>query len=178
MWLESTLLGLLLIALSACSRQPETGPVEIHFDQDTGAYCRMMISDPRFVAEIRYFPAGKHSRVAKFDDIGCAVSWLKDKPFANDPKTEIWVADYRNKKWIDARTATYVPMPSTPMDYGLAAQSDKAKNGMDFAAATKKIAEVEAREHVHGQQLLERLRQQRLAREKQKPVNQTPETAQ
>jgi hypothetical protein len=112
-----------------------------------------VLSDPGFVAEIRYFPPGKRSRVAKFDDIGCAVSWLADKPWKSDSKTEIWVADHRTKKWINARTATYVSVKSTPMDYGLGAQSEPAPDGLNFAQASEKIAAVGHRFNEHGLQL-------------------------
>jgi len=155
---------------AACSREPETGPVDVRFDRDTCDHCRMVLSDPRFAAEIRYFPPGKGSKVAKFDDIGCAVTWLQEQPFAADEKTEIWVIDYRNKEWIDARTATYVPMKSTPMEYGLGAQSDAVANGLNFEQAKQKIAEVEERFNVHGLQLQDRLRQQALEREAQRDL--------
>jgi nitrous oxide reductase accessory protein NosL len=154
-----------IVLLAACNKEPQTGPIDVHFDRDICDHCRMVLSDPRFIAEIRYFPPGKRSKVAKFDDVGCAVIWLQKQPFADDPKVEIWVADHRNKKWIDARTATYVPMKSTPMEYGLGAQADPAANGVDFAQAKLKIDEVEKRFNVHGLQLQDRLREQARQRE-------------
>lgn len=144
---------LFIILLNACSNGDETGPVDVRFDRDSCDQCRMVLSDPRFVAEIRYFPPGKRSRVAKFDDIGCAVTWLADKPWASDGKTEIWVADHRTKKWIDARAASYVRMQPTPMDYGLGAQSDPAPDGLDFAQAKERIIAVGHRFNEHGLQL-------------------------
>ena len=154
-----------IMLLAACDKAPQTGPVDVRFDRDTCTHCRMVLSDPRFAAEVRYFPAGKRSKVAKFDDVGCAVIWLEKQPFADDPKTEIWVADHRSQQWIDARTATYVPMKTTPMEYGLGAQSDPAPNGVDFAQAKVKINEVEKRFNAHGLQLQDRLREQARQRE-------------
>jgi len=151
--LHNRLWLLLLLLAGACSQQPETGPVEVRLDRDIGEHCRMVLSDPHYVAEIRYFPPGKRSKVARFDDIGCAVSWLADKPWKSDSKTEIWVADFRTKKWIDARTATYVSVPSTPMDYGLGAQSDAVAEGLTFDQAQEKITSVETRFNKHGLQL-------------------------
>ena len=55
----------------------------------------MMLSDPRFAAQIRYFPQDKRSKVVKFDDFGCAMLWLEDQPWKQDQATEIWVADHR-----------------------------------------------------------------------------------
>jgi len=144
---------LFVLFLTACSGGDETGPVDIKMDRDICEHCRMVLSDPHFVAEIRYFPPGKRSKIAKFDDIGCAVSWLADKPWNSDKKTEIWVADFRDGKWINARTATYVSTASSPMDYGLGAQSDPADNGLNFSQAKEKIIAVGHRFNEHGLQL-------------------------
>lgn len=158
----------LLVALSmlGCSAESETGPAEVRWDRDSCERCRMVLSDPHFAAEVRYFPEGKRSRVAKFDDIGCAALWLDEQPWKNDIKAEIWVADYRSKEWIDARSATYVSRKSTPMEYGLGAQSEPVAGGLDFEQARAHIADVEARFNVHGLQLQQRLQQQAIEREK------------
>ncbi len=138
-------LALLALLAIACSRAPESGPVAIHWDRDVCARCKMVISDRHYAAEIRYTPPGKSSRVALFDDIGCAVQWLKDKPWRNDPKTEIWVADHRSGEWLDARKARYVRVPNTPMEYGLGAQRENTPGSLDFEQAKAHVAEVEKR---------------------------------
>ena len=142
---ETLLLALGALLVAACSRAPESGPVAVHWDRDVCARCRMVISDRHYAAEIRYFPPGKASRVALFDDIGCAVRWLEKQPWRNDPKTEIWVADHRTGKWLDARKAHYVRVPNTPMEYGLGAQAESVPGSLDFAQAKAHIAEVEKR---------------------------------
>ena len=141
----------ILVLLSACSGDPETGPKEIKFDRDACERCRMVVSDPHYATEIRYFPKDKRSQVAKFDDFGCAVIWLKDKPWKDDDKTEIWVSDLHTGKWIDAKTAVYVPRNATPMEYGLGAQSDPALNGLTFEQAKKHVDDIEHRFNTHGQ---------------------------
>lgn len=158
--LLGALLGLPLIGAAGCSAAPESGPVEVHFDRDACTRCRMVLSDPRFVAEIRWFPQGRRSRVAKFDDIGCATLWLQDQPFRDDPRTEIWVADYRNRQWIDARSAHYVILNSSPMEYGLGAQADPVEGAMNFEQAKAHIREIEKKFNVHGLQLQQRLEEQ------------------
>ncbi len=164
---------MLLALLSACS-EPQTGPAEVRWDRDICERCRMVLSDPHFAAQIRYFPPGKRSQVAKFDDIGCAVLWLREQPWKDDPKTEIWVADYRNKNWIDARSASYVRLKTSPMEYGLGAQPESTPGALTFDQAIAHIDEVEERFNVHGLQLQERLRQQALEREKLKNSTVTP----
>lgn len=154
------------VLISACSAEPETGPKEVKWDRDSCERCRMVLSDPHFAAEVRYFPDGKRSRVAKFDDIGCAALWLEEQPWKADIKTELWVADHRTKEWIDARTATYVSKKTTPMEYGLGAQSEAVAGGLNFEQARLRIAEVESRFNVHGLQLQQRLKEQALEREK------------
>ena len=156
------LLALLLLPLwlAGCSDSPQTGPVPVHFDRDICARCRMVLSDPRFVAEVRWFPGEGRSRVEKFDDIGCAVLWLEEQPFRDDPRTEIWVVDHRSRDWIDARRAYYVPLKGSPMEYNLGAQADPAPGALDFQQAKARIHEVEARFNVHGEQLRRRLEEQ------------------
>ncbi len=49
---------------------------------------------------------------------------------ATNPDTEIWVADWRDGDWIDARSAHYLAGQQTPMGYGLGAQQEAAPRPM------------------------------------------------
>ncbi|MDH5573235.1 MAG: nitrous oxide reductase accessory protein NosL, partial [Gammaproteobacteria bacterium] len=93
--------------LSGCS-EPTTGAVEVHWDRDNCERCRMVLSDHQHAAQIRFVNEKQKSVVYKFDDVGCAVIWLEDKPWRDTNSTEIWVTDYTDGKWIDAKTAYYV----------------------------------------------------------------------
>ncbi len=154
-----------VLVLSGCSGEPETGSVEVKWDQNNCERCRMMLSDRYFAAQIRYFPEAKRSRVVKFDDIGCATLWLKDQQWKADPKTEIWVTDFRSGEWIDARKATYIHKNNSPMGYDLGAQAEAKPDGLDFAEAKQHIEEVENKFNRHGMQHPQELTQQGLARE-------------
>lgn len=145
-----TLLALLLGALAACSGDPGTGPLDVKWDRFTCERCRMVLSDRKHSAQVRIPQAEGRSKVLFFDDIGCAVVWLEDKPFRDDPKTEIWVTDWRSGAWIDARKAFYLAGQVTPMEYGLGAQSEPDPQAIDFAAARGRIFEVEKKYNVHG----------------------------
>lgn len=147
--LAPLLLAAIVLLLVSCSSKEETGPVDIRWDRESCARCAMSISDHNYAAEIRGGPAGKKTSVYKFDDIGCAVLWLEDKPWKNDPRTEIWVTDYHNGNWLDARKASYVQGQVTPMGYGLGAQSGHTEGALDFAAAERHIHEVEETTHKH-----------------------------
>lgn len=156
----------LLLLLGACTGKPETGPKQIKWDRDACERCRMVLSDRKHSAQVRWVPPGKRSRVLYFDDIGCATLWLEDKPWKHDPTTEIWVTDHRNGSWIDARQATYVKGQITPMEYGLSAQSAPAPDGLNFEQAKRHVKQVEQRFDIHGVHLMERLKEQAQKRTK------------
>ena len=143
------LLAAAMLLLAACSGKDETGPVDVRWDRESCARCAMAVSDRNFAAQIRGGPASSKTSVYKFDDIGCAVLWLEKQPWKDDPRTEIWVTDYRNGNWIDARKARYVAGKVTPMGYGLGAQADPVDGALDFAAAIEHIHQVEDTTHKH-----------------------------
>jgi hypothetical protein len=140
----------LTLLLSACGGDPGQGPVEVKWDRDACERCRMVLSDPLHSAQVRVPTPDGRSRVYRFDDIGCALIWLEERAERDDPATEIWVNDWRTGDWIDARTATYLRGQVTPMEYGLGAQPEPARDGLDFAQAKAHIFDVEARFNVHG----------------------------
>lgn len=142
-------LSLILLLLAACGEEQTTGPVKVRWDREICARCAMAVSDRNFSAQVRGGRPDKKTRVYKFDDVGCAVIWLDKQSWKDDPRTEIWVNDHRNGKWIDARKAWYVKMNNTPMDYGLGAQTDKVEGALDFEQARKHIYEVEQRFNPH-----------------------------
>ncbi|TNF99025.1 MAG: protein NosL [Gammaproteobacteria bacterium] len=140
----------IIILLSACSQQDATGPGEVRWDQETCARCSMAVSDRMFTAQVRGGEAGGVTKLYKFDDIGCAVIWLDLQQWKDDPRTEIWVTDYRNGQWINAEKAWYVTGRNTPMGYGLGAQPSAEEGLLNFAKAKEHILMIEKTEHVHG----------------------------
>jgi len=125
-----------LLLLVSCSQQPQTGPVEVKFDRDTCLHCGMAVSDRHYAAQVR---GGPKNQAYKFDDFGCAISWLNKQPWANDPSTEIWVADFHDGIWLDARSARYLGGKTTPMAYGFGASKEALKGSISFDEARKKV---------------------------------------
>lgn len=140
---------LFMLLLTACDA-PDTGPVDVRFDRVTCERCRMVLSDRKHSAQVRIRQSDGRSKVLPFDDLGCALVWLEDKPEKDDPATEIWVNDWRTGDWIDARTAHYVPNQITPMEFGLGAQPDPAPGTLNFEQAHAHVLEVERTYNVHG----------------------------
>lgn len=125
-----------LLALAACSREPATGPVAIDWGNDADARCHMKIRDRNFAAEIRD-PGGK---VWKFDDIGCAVSWLAQQDFDEQAAgAELWVADFRSGQWLDARRASYLEGKRSPMRYQFAALAEAEPGTVGYGEMKQKV---------------------------------------
>lgn len=134
---QSLALTPLAAALSACGKGgawPE-GMVEFKWDRDTCARCSMVISDRRFAAQLR---GGEKNIAFKFDDIGCAVFWMRDKqkdyPWLADVATRFWVADLtgNGEKWIEARKAKFVGGRVSPMAYNYGAVAYPEAGAVDF----------------------------------------------
>lgn len=136
--------------LSGCLGDPGTGPVEVKWDRDACDRCRMAVSDRLHSAQVRGGPVGEKTRVYRFDDLGCAVLWLAQQPWKDNPAVEIWVTDHRDGRWIDARRAYYVTGQHTPMEYGLGAQDAPADNALGFEQAVRHIFAVEERYNLHA----------------------------
>jgi len=130
---QVTLLLLIsLLFLSACGKEQITGPADVRWDREICARCAMAISDHGFAAEVRGGRKDKKPKVYKFDDIGCAVVWLDQQNWKDDPKTEIWVKEKSGDKWLDARKAWYKLGEKTPMNYGFGAYEKRPQGGVDF----------------------------------------------
>lgn len=169
------LAALLLTGLAACSGDAGTGPSQVRWDRDACSRCRMVLSDRKHAAQIRYYPQGKgRSAIALFDDIGCASLWMAEQPWRDDPRTEIWVTDRNSGEWIDARRAIYVTGDLTPMEYGLGAQAQAVAGGLDFDQARQHVRDVERRYNLHSTHLLERLGEQARQREADEQAGDDP----
>ena len=127
--------GALLAGCGKKGNWPE-GMAEIKWDRDTCVRCNMVISDPRFAAELR---GGEKDTAFKFDDIGCLVFWLRDKaaqhPWMNDAATRMWVADSTDMSgttWLDPRQARFLGGRLSPMGYNFAAVRDAVSGGLTF----------------------------------------------
>lgn len=140
----------LLLVLAGCSGDPGSGPLDVKWDRVACERCRMVLSDRSHAAQVRIHLENGRSQVFFFDDLGCALVWLRDQPSRDEPAMELWVTDWRDGQWIDAQSASYVPGQKTPMGYGLGAQATPVAGAMDFAQAREAILAREADHHDHA----------------------------
>ena len=81
----------------------------------------MIISEEKFAAAI--VTAGT---MARFDDTGCMVEYMRVQPAAPE---EVWVHDHASGGWIAAEPAWFVrdPKGATPMGSGLVAFASRTE---------------------------------------------------
>ena len=86
-------------------------------------YCRMMIDDFHYSAEIV-----TKRKVHKFDDIGCMLAYAQSNDLSLD-KAHFWVMGFDSATWIKGEEAYYLLSPGihTPMGYGIIAFKDQIK---------------------------------------------------
>ena len=139
-----------LLVLGGCGDEPDTGPGKVRWDREVCERCAMTISDPGFAAQIRGGPENEQGKLYKFDDLGCAIIWLDQQTWKDNPSIEIWVSHFRSGEWIDARRAWYTSGQHTPMNYGLGAQIEPVAGALDFEQARDHIYRIEQELNLHG----------------------------
>jgi copper chaperone NosL len=118
-----TMIGLVLCLLLAACAGTETKPVELA-PEDMCSFCRMAISEKRFAAELITLDGD----ALKFDDIGCMLDYLKEKP--NSPRIAAYfVVDYETGEWVRGEAAFYARSVElkSPMSHGIVAFKDHGR---------------------------------------------------
>ena len=113
----------LFIFCSSCTATPE--PIITGADQC--CYCRMVVSDPRFGAEIITIKGKKY----KFDDIHCVLSFIHQQVIKPGEIKEVYLVDYAAAGHPLIKSATSLLLQSeafkSPMNGNIAAFSEKGK---------------------------------------------------
>ena len=134
----------ILTITNACDSKPKGSVEKMHWDRDMCERCKMAISERKYAVEAIDM---KKNKTYKFDDIGCAVLWLKENKIPLNNNIKLWITDAKTGKWIDAKSAIYTDDSITPMAYGFAAYTKKTlpKNHhtVDFKSVEKKIFVIE-----------------------------------
>lgn len=123
------------------SNRPPDGPVEVAWDRDVCAECRMHVGDPRFAAQLHASDGDVHV----FDDPGCLVRFLE----RNDIDVHaVYYHHVQEERWVAARKASFIEVDHSPMGYGFGAVDEGAVGGMDaeeaMARATVRAASPKA----------------------------------
>jgi copper chaperone NosL len=108
----------LIVALSSCTPEPQA----LNVGKDNCFFCKMTISDNRFGAEV----VTKKSKVYKFDDSHCLLSFLQSKVIGEKEIAEVYLTDFSGSHTlVRASEALLLKSESfqSPMNGNLAAFS-------------------------------------------------------
>ena len=105
------------------------GPVEPAWDRVACERCHMLVSDPRFAAQL-HTDAGE---VRFFDDPGCLLLFRAE---AGEVPARVWFHDSAGEGWLAEADARFVPAAETPMGHSYAAVPAERSPGAPDAAAT------------------------------------------
>ena len=97
LWLSFTAL-MAMVVVEGCNPAP---PYPIHFGGVECAYCHMVVSDPRFAAEL----VTKKGRVYYFDSIECLASFVAESQVPQADVHSMWVSDFQHPEHL-------IPAPS------------------------------------------------------------------
>lgn len=136
-WTVAGLAALLFLVLlfTGCEKKNEKQlPSEVVWDRDLCVECSMALSDRRYAAQV----VDHQGKPKMFDDIGCAVNWLKNQTWKD--KALVWIQDVNTEKWISANEANWIyGDPNTPMGYGFSATKAEVKNSLSYEIVEEMI---------------------------------------
>jgi hypothetical protein len=89
--------------------------------------CHMYLVGKKHTAQVITQDAKTHF----FDDIGCAILWLKEQKIEPQSVT-LWVYSNDTNRYIDAFKASYAINDETPMHYGFGAYESPKEVMIDF----------------------------------------------
>ena len=95
------ILSFIVVLVAACSKKPEP----INYGEDECEFCKMMIMDKRYGAEL----VTDKGKIYKFDSIECLVGYMNNKKLTKNNYSSIYVGNYaRPGNLINASKAMYL----------------------------------------------------------------------
>jgi copper chaperone NosL len=127
----------LLAAAAGCVRPPD-GPVEPDWDHTRCARCGMLVSEPRFAAQVQH----ADGTVLHYDDPGCLLAHDGPERGALAEAHAVWFHHAEAPRWVPLAEVGFVPVGTTPMDFGLGAVSRAERaDALDVEAAVARVHE-------------------------------------
>ncbi|HSQ67401.1 MAG TPA: hypothetical protein VLM85_29505 [Polyangiaceae bacterium] len=124
------LLFFALLLVAACDDGSRA--VDPVWGKQACAHCAMLVSDPRFGAEL----TTREGDRLFFDDPGCMASYLRER---SPHVRRMWVHD-ASGAWVDATQAHFRTGASSPMDFGFQADAAGSADWSAVVAAAAKRA--------------------------------------
>lgn len=119
------------VAIIYVSGRPPSGPVEIVWDEEVCAECRMHVGERGFAVQLQT----EGGEVLVFDDPGCALVYID----RTHPRIHaLYFHHLEEDRWIAERDVAFVPVESSPMGYQLGAV-DRAAGSVSLAQAREQV---------------------------------------
>lgn len=123
-----------LIAWLAGCAPDLSSPAPIPYDHVACDHCGMLISDPRFAAQLATRDGERH----EFDDPACLFLWIVD----HEPALAgAWFSDSSSADgdvWLSYREVGFIEAKGSPMGGGLGAVPEGTAGAISFGAASSR----------------------------------------
>ncbi|MEQ1505997.1 MAG: hypothetical protein ABMB14_27445 [Myxococcota bacterium] len=120
-----------LVLVAGCTVDTTT-PREIPWDRAACDECAMLISDPRFAAEL----VTTDGETRMFDDPACLFRYIT----AHHPSIgNLWFRDSTADGWLSWSGVAFVPARGGPMDGGVAAVPVGTDGAIGFGEASARV---------------------------------------
>lgn len=118
------ILSFLILIINACNKEAEP----INYGQDECEFCKMIVMDKRYGAEL----VTDKAKIFKFDSIECLIGYLQNKNITKENYSSVWVGNYANPgSLIDAEKATYLKNDEIRSPMGLNVLAVETKERYD-----------------------------------------------
>lgn len=120
-------------ALLQRSESSVVGPHPIAWGEEPCAHCRMLVSDPRYAAQL-VLPSGE---VKNFDDPGCLLAYEAD---VQGQAAITYFHHSHDDRWLTAPMVAFERGAKTPMGHGFAAVDPGTAGAFDLATVRQTVA--------------------------------------
>lgn len=121
---------LILLASEAAACRPQ--PAAIEYGKEECTYCRMLITDSRYGAEL----VSRTGRLYKFDSIECLAAFYAEDRVPRQDVHSMWVTDFaRPEHFIAAGEALYLRSPELRSPMGLNLTAFAKREDLEAARA-------------------------------------------
>ncbi len=116
---------LLLIPLLILSCEKVVSPEPIEYGKDSCSFCRMIIADAGFSAELKT----KKGKVYKFDSIECLAAFILSGKVKREEISALWVSDFYSRELVSVERVKFLVSEKirSPMGLNISAYADEEK---------------------------------------------------